>query len=111
MSGNLKRQKWGREIDSGNYEEQFSITAANAALLSIVSGKVARDPSGSVPKFDIDIVFLGTAITLTDFAGFPIGTKIWAPLITAAPTLYLKKASSSTPVVGDWYYTTFTVCT
>ena len=43
------------------------------------------------------------ALTLTEFAAFPIGSEIHASAITS-PTIYIHKTQTATPVIGDWFY-------
>jgi len=111
MGAGLK-QNYGRQVDSGSWQDDFGIAKAAAESLGVVSANKVRNSDGvSAPNVAVTILYLGTgALTLTDFAGFPIGTVIIAAKITT-PTIYIHKAQTASPVVGDWYKIEGTQCT
>jgi len=103
------KPNWAREIDSDNFQDIFSLTAAAAAKLQVVHGLSVIDQAGVLHN-TVDCVATGTTLTMTDYANFGIGSKVWH-VGAATPTLYVKCAKSSPGVIGDWYLEELTQAT
>jgi len=101
IAGN--KPNWAREIDTDNFQDMFGLSAAAAKKLQIVSGKSTKDLDGNNRNIVNAVSFETTRVTLTDYATFPIGSTILQPNISTGPLLFVKVASSTTPVIGDWY--------
>jgi creatinine amidohydrolase/Fe(II)-dependent formamide hydrolase-like protein len=70
-----KLRNWGREVDSGSWEDQFSITTG-ASDLSLVAAKTASDATGKSVVVAEAVYSGASAIAIANYAGFPIGSKI-----------------------------------
>jgi len=99
-----------RELGFDDIGELLQISAANAAKLSRVSAKSGKHPTTGAKEIVWNATFqnTGEAIDLTVYGNMGIGSEI---LVNDSGTVRIvrKIASSSTPVVGDWYYVNMTV--
>lgn len=104
-----KKPNWAREVDSNNFQDVFGLTAAAAQKLNLVRGESVIDQSGNkllVPH----ALSKASSITLTDYASFPIGATI-THITSGAAIVYIKTASSTPAVIGDWDKLTGTTVT
>lgn len=101
---------WAREIDSDNVGDYFGLTKAVTEKLNVVWGHTVTDFDGTVWNVVDAVSDETSAPTMTNYAALGIGSIIRFPKLTT-PTIYMKCASSSPAVVGDWYYNNFTVLT
>jgi hypothetical protein len=96
-----KKPNWAREIDVDNFQDMFGLSAAATLKLTVVSGKSVIDQAGQQHHV-ITAVVTAQTITLTDYAKFGIGSRIYHTGATT-PTVYVKCAASANPALGDWY--------
>lgn len=101
-----------RELGFDDIGELLNISAANAAKLSRVSAKSGKHPTTGAKEIKWDAVFdnTGEAIDLTVYANMGIGSRLFI-MDSGTYRTVEKSASSTTPVIGDWYYVDLTVVT
>ena len=80
-------------VNSGSWEKRYAVAAAAAAKLTNVAATAVKNPDGTDQEF-VTADYIGSgAITLSDYAGFPIYSKIWDH---QANTYHIKKAAAGT---------------
>lgn len=95
-----KKPNWAREIDSNNFQDIFGLTAAAAQKLNVVRGESVLDQDGN-KRVLVHATSLAATLTLTDYANFQIGSTI-THITGGAAIVYIKVASTASPVIGDW---------
>jgi len=107
MAAGLKQNNT-KPGDGVSWEDLFAIDAGGLtnATRSNFFVELKNLPNGMTIAV---AYYKGTgALTLTEFADFPIGSEIHASAITS-PTIYIHKTQTATPVIGDWFYIAGTV--
>lgn len=110
--GNVAGHKpgWSCVKQSDNPQDQYGLTAVNTAKLSQFIGFSGKDVAQDAKELLI-VTYEGTSNpTVTDFALLPLGTLLVCPFLSA-PRIYIKKAATASPAIGDWHYLQFTQVT
>lgn len=93
---------WSSPIFSDNPADYYGLTKVQATTIAQFLGFIGKDVTQTEHEFNV-LIYDGTsAPTLTNYAVMPIGTMIICPKLTKS-SIYIHKAQSSTPVVGDWF--------
>ncbi len=101
--GTGKRAVWSSLYQSDRPRDILGLTEAQEAKIKQFIGLTGKDQDGNESQLFV-LKYEGTdAPIVTDFATTPIGTVILCPKLSA-PRIYIHKAQSTTPVIGDWYY-------
>lgn len=99
---NSKRAGWSTIYISDRPLDILGLTATQEDDFDQFLGLSGKTQDGSASEKFVLYYNKTSNPTLTDYASTPIGTVIIAPNI-AVPKIYVHKAKSSTPVVGDWF--------
>ena len=102
MSGTGNRAGWAAPYLGDRPREVLGLTQAQEAKVSTFLGFSGKQQDGSDSNAFIMIYPGTTDPTMTDFAATPLGTIVIAPFAGTHSKMYVHKAKSDTPVVGDW---------
>ena len=98
-----KKSTWSGIYVSDRPSDVLGLTLALEANFDNFIGFTGRNQAGVTKQQNVLFWNSATAPDLEDYGALPTGTIIVAAILTDAPKIYIKHASSAVPVVGDWF--------